>query len=445
MISRKLPLHLAAGTLALAMAIAAAPAATWAQPTPGRLFRFSSCFTCAQHYPTVAGNATGDFLGTWLEVRDVVSEGVFSRAFNALQAPFGNDFEVAPGAPGDPPQFDGAAAADSQGNFVVVWASVAQDQSTILAQRFDPQGNALGGEIEVASNPASSPTTPSEVKPAVAAAPRGGFVVAWVSLVTGGEVPGPPRVMVRSFDATGAASGPAVQASIGAALADRPSLCVSATGRIHAAWTFTDQLLPFQATPVGVIVRRLSPAGVPLEGEQVVAPALDSETSVAIACGHGNTYVVAWQTAQPPAVSGSDIVVRRFTRRGRAVGTPSVLNQQVDQDQKNPALTVDPSGAFVAVWEGDAGGVIGVRGRRFGGDLTPLSDEFVVYNAGKGLFPLLRPAVSAVGPGNGFVVAMDAPEGIVGRLFSVSGSQAAAAAVEGGGTTGNGRGAGGLW
>jgi hypothetical protein len=461
MISRKLPLHLAAGTLALGMAIAA-PAATWAQPTPGHPFRFSSCSTCLQHYPTVAGNAAGDFLGTWVEVRDIVTQGVFSRTFNATRAPFGDDFEVAPGAPGDPPQFDGAAAADSQGNFVVVWASVAQDQSTILAQRFAPQGNPLGGEIEVASNPASSPGTPSEIKPAVAAAPGGGFVVAWVSLVTGSEDPGPPRVMARSFAATGAASGPAVQVSTGAALADRPSLCVSGTGRIHAAWTFTDQLQPFQATPVGVVVRRLSPAGVPLGPEQVVGPALDSETSVAIACGRGNTYVVAWQTAQPPAVSGSDIVVRRFTRRGRAVGAPFVLNQQVDQDQKNPALAVDSSGAFVAVWEGNAGGAAGARGRRFGGDGTPLSDEFVVYNPGNGLFPLLRPAVSILGPGNAFVVAVDAPEGIVGRIFSVSGARPAAAAAdagaglagleavaveggEAGGTTGNGRGAGGLW
>src|SRR5579864_98945 len=147
MASRKLPLHLAAGTLALGLAIAA-PAVIWAQPQAGRLFRFSSCFTCSQHYPTVAGNAAGDFLGAWLEPRDVISEGVFSRTFNAGLTPFGNDFEVAPGAPGDPPQSDGAAVADSQGNFVVTWASLADGQSVILAQRFDPKGNPLGGEIQ---------------------------------------------------------------------------------------------------------------------------------------------------------------------------------------------------------------------------------------------------------------------------------------------------------
>jgi hypothetical protein len=468
MIIRKLPLHLAAGTLALGIAIAA-PAAAAAQPTPGRLFRFSSCFTCSQHNPTVAGNAAGDFLGTWLEPRNVISEGVFSRVFNAKLTPFGNDFEVAPGAPGDPPQFDGAAVADSQGNFVVAWASQADGQSVILAQHFDPQGNPLGAEIEVASDPGSGPGTPSDSKPAIAAAPGGGFVVAWVSLVTGDDPPGPPRVMARRFDATGAASGPAVQLSTSAALTDRPSLCVSSTGRVHVAWTFTDELLPFQASPVGVVVRRLSPAGVPIGPEQVVSPAVDSESSLAIACGRGNTYVVAWQTAQAPAVSGSDIVVRRFTRLGRAVGTPFVLNQLVDQDQMNPALAVDSSGAFVAVWEGNPAGVHNVRGRRFAGDLTPLSNEFAVYNAGQGTFAALRPAISILGAGSGFVVAVDSPGGILGRIFSSSGAQSAANAanaaenaetaeavdaaaaalaadvVDGSGTTGNGRGAGGLW
>ncbi|HVR06599.1 MAG TPA: hypothetical protein VMW75_01005 [Thermoanaerobaculia bacterium] len=454
MASRKLPLHLAAGTLALGLAIAA-PAVIWAQPQAGRLFRFSSCFTCSQHYPTVAGNTAGDFLGAWLEPRDVISEGVFSRTFGSGQTPFGNEFEVAPGEPGQPPQFDGAAAADSQGNFVVVWASMADDQSTILAQRFDPKGNALGGQVEVASDPAPSPNTPSDFKPAVAAAPGGGFVVAWVSLVSGDQTPGNPRVMARIFNGADAPSGPAVQLSTSAALSDRPSLCVSGTGRVHAAWTFTNLILPFQASPIGVVVRRLSPAGVPLGPEQVVAPPLDSESSVAVACGAGNTYMVAWQTAQPPAVSGSDIVAQRFTRLGRAVGGHIVLNEVADGEQRNPALIADSTGAFVAVWEGNPGGVNGVRGRRFGGNGAPLSDEFSVYNAGQGDFSVLRPALASVGTKSGFVVAVDGPGGVVGRVFSVTGTGVAAtdladagpeaAAVDGSGTTGNGRGSGGLW
>jgi hypothetical protein len=460
MSSRKLPSHLAAGTLALAAAALAlaAPAAVRAQlPKSGRPFLLSSCFTCAQHHPTIAGNAAGDFLASWVEPVSGLSEGVFARFFQAAQAPLGDDFQVASGGPGSPPQFDGAAAADSKGNFVLAWASIVDDQSTILAQRFDAKGNPLGGQIGVAADSASSPSSPADFKPAVAATPDGGFVVAWVSLANGDQPSDSPRVMMRAFDSTGAASGPAVQLNTGLALGERPSVCVSATGRVHAAWTFADVLLPFQPSQVGVVVRRVAPGGAPVGPEQVVAPAVDSETSVAVGCGPGNTYVVAWQTAQPPAAAGSDIVAQRFTRRGRAVGGTFVLNQLTDGDQKNPALAFDSTGALVAVWEGNPGGVAWVRGRRFAGDGTPLSDEFRVYNAGRGYLNPMRPALSLLGSGGGFVVAVDGPGGLVGRAFSVDASAGGSAtaeagpsiaiAVDGGAAaaTGNGHGAGGLW
>jgi hypothetical protein len=448
MLSRKLPSHPAAATLVLAATLAlslslAAPVATRAQlPRSSRPFLLSSCFGCPQHNPAIAGNAAGDFLAAWVEPVSGVSEGVFARFFNAPAAPLGDDFQVASGAPGSPPQFDGAAAADSQGNFVLAWASIVDDQSTILAQRFDARGNPFGGQISVASDAASSPATPADFKPAVAATPDGGFVVAWLSLSNGDQPSGSPRVMMRAFDSTGAASGPAVQLSTGLALGDRPSVCVSATGRVHAAWTFADIVLPFQPSPAGVVVRRMAPGGVPIGPEQVVAPAVDSETSVAIGCGLGNTYVVAWQTAQPPAVAGSDVVAQRFTRRGRAVGGPFVLNQLTDGNQKNPALVFDPTGAFVAVWEGNPGGVAWVRGRRFASDGTPLSDEFRVYNGGRGFLSPMRPALSGLGTGSGFVVAVDGPGGLIGRVFSLD---ASAAGAGGAAATGNGRGAGGLW
>jgi hypothetical protein len=444
---RKLSSYLAAGALALGAATAAPPVSS-AQPQPGRLFLLSSCSNCVQHLPTVAGNAAGDFFASWQELRNVVHQDVVGRVFDASQTPLGDEFPVDRAAAGvGPPQFDGAAATDANGNFVLVWTTIADDQSAILAQRFDANGNPRGGPIEVASDPASSPSTPTDFNPAIAATPDGGFVVAWVSLVTGDQPPGPPRVMSRRFGASGAPTGPAVQLSTGLALGDRPSICVSATGRIHAAWTFADAFHPFEPSLAGVAVRRLSAVDVPFGPEQVVAPALASDARVAISCGPVNSYVVAWHTDQPPAASGTDIVAQRFNRRGRAVGGPFLVNQIADQNQKNPALFHDPTGAFVVVWEGNPGGVNGVRGRRFGGDGTPLSDEFRVYNAGRGDLSPLRPAISGLGVKGGFVVVGDAPFGVVGRVFSLPepGSAAAAVTVEAGASTGNGRGAGGLW
>jgi hypothetical protein len=99
-----------------------------------------------------------------------------------------------------------------------------------------------------------------------------------------------------------------------------------------------------------------------------------------------------------------------------------------------------------------------VRGRRFAANGTPLSTEFLVLNAGQGESFPLRPAISGVGSGSGFVVVADDSGEILGRVFSVTGTGAAGAVaaeavvdagagagVDGAGTTGNGRGASGLW
>ena len=117
MVSRKLPSYPAAGRLAaaaLALALGvAAPAASRAQlPRSSRPFLVSSCFTCAQHYPTVAGNAAGEFLAAWVEPINIVGQGVFARLFQGAGSPLGDEFQVGPGTPGSPPQFDGAAAAE---------------------------------------------------------------------------------------------------------------------------------------------------------------------------------------------------------------------------------------------------------------------------------------------------------------------------------------------
>jgi hypothetical protein len=454
MSSRELSSNLAAGALALGI-LAALPAVSRAQsPQPGPLFHLSSCTGCAEHGPVVAGNGAGDFLTAWDAETNLVQQEVMGRLFDGPNTPLGGDFEVqAALAEPPPPQFDAAAATDAQGNFILTWATLADDESRILAQRYDAKGNPLGAEILVAADAAGSPSTPADFKPAVAATPDGGFVVAWVNQPSDPAAGPTPRVMSRRFAAGGAAVGAAVQVSTGLAMGERPSLCVSFTGRVHVAWTFADAYHPFEPNLAGVVLRRFEVGDVPTGPEQVVAPALDSASSAAISCGPGNNFVVVWQTAQAPAVSGSDIVAQRFTRRGRALGAPFLVNQLTDREQKNPALATDASGNFVVVWEGNPYGVNGVRGRRFTAWGQPLSDEFLVFRAGRGDLTVLRPAIAATGAGGGFVVVVDAAGGVFGRHFTAAASARAAVAAGGpgaaeaaaGASTGNGRGAGGLW
>src|SRR5258708_38662846 len=143
MTPRKLSSSLAAGALVLGT-IAAAPSVAAAQPRPGHLFRLSSCIACSQHYPTIAANAAGDLIASWLEPVNLVSEGVFGRLFNPALTPLGADFDLASAAVSGPPEFDCAVAADKAGNFGVAWAAIGSDQSPIPGQRSGDPGHPSG-------------------------------------------------------------------------------------------------------------------------------------------------------------------------------------------------------------------------------------------------------------------------------------------------------------
>jgi PKD repeat protein len=69
-------------------------------------------------------------------------------------------------------QSESALAMDSTGNFVVTWLASASGTNSIVARRFDGQGNALTGEMTVAS-------TNVTANGSVAIAPNGGFLADW--------------------------------------------------------------------------------------------------------------------------------------------------------------------------------------------------------------------------------------------------------------------------
>jgi hypothetical protein len=87
----------------------------------------------------VAADSAGDFVVAWQsETQDGSSYGVFGQRFASSGAPLGSEFRVNTYTANY--QNRTAVAADSPGNFVVVWASDIQDGSGpgIFGQRFGP-------------------------------------------------------------------------------------------------------------------------------------------------------------------------------------------------------------------------------------------------------------------------------------------------------------------
>ncbi len=135
-----------------------------------------------QYHPSVAVDPDGSFVVVWRSEgssgSDVDGFSIQGRQFAADGSPLGSEFQInsyTTGRQGSP-----WVAADTVGNFVVVWDSDWSNGPdpyvSIQGQRFAADGSPLGSEFQV-----NSYTTGGQTHPMVSADPAGNFVVVWSS------------------------------------------------------------------------------------------------------------------------------------------------------------------------------------------------------------------------------------------------------------------------
>ena len=151
----------------------------------GPEFRVNTYTTNTQAYPFVAADAaTGNFVVVWnsVQVEDGSAYGVFGQRYASTGAPLGPEFRVNTYTTDS--QSVSSVAVDSSGSFVVVWNSYTQDGSHfgVFGQRYDSTGAPLGPEFRV-----NTYTTNAQSNPSVAADSSGNFVVVWNSYTQDGS------------------------------------------------------------------------------------------------------------------------------------------------------------------------------------------------------------------------------------------------------------------
>ncbi|HEV7667537.1 MAG TPA: hypothetical protein VGS22_03370 [Thermoanaerobaculia bacterium] len=387
------------------VAFAAAPAKA------GPPFSLSSCSDCQQREPKVAVAPAGDFVAAWTGEGNEGLAGVPGRSFKADGTAVGSDFAFVGSDSSAAKDVDLAA---SRNDVVAVWA----ENDRIYAQRLGFAGDRIGSPIQVSIDDAGGLSISRHLKPAVARAADGSFVVAWVRFVLG-TGSGNPEILVRRFDAQGLPKTGQVKINSGFANDSRPDLCIDTANRTIAVWSNVDTFEPFLSTKKGVSARRLGPNLAPLEAERVIAPPRARESTAAISCGKGSTYVIVWETDQNPATDRGDLLARRFSRIGRPLGT-SVVNGAQDGIQRHPTVAYEPSGAYTVAWtsdgDGNADADAGIVARRFSAAGVPLSGDFLVA-AGTDRH-LGLPAIAYAGNGSAVIVWQNSLTGVFGQRFS---------------------------
>jgi hypothetical protein len=164
-------------------------------------YRVDSHSADIQVSPSIASDSAGNFTVAWVDLGLGSDQDMYAQRFDAGGTALGGEFLVNSYTTGIQASGRGAVAAAADGRSVVVWESSHQDGSGrgVFAQRYDAAGAPAGPEFLV-----NEVTANSQIRPVVASDAAGNFVVSWIGPhPTGGGF----SILARRFDADGNAQG----------------------------------------------------------------------------------------------------------------------------------------------------------------------------------------------------------------------------------------------
>lgn len=205
--------------------------------------------------------ADGRLVITWHSYgQDGSGTGVFGRVFNPDGTSSMSEFLINETTAGNQHAVRSASLPD--GGFVVVWKSQTGSAYSIMARRFDADGNPMEAEHRVDTAAAADRDGPS-----VLALPDGGYVVSWG---TAGSVDGSGGSgRARQFDANGDPTGPEFQVNtFTPGEQGSPEATVLGDGGYLMAWSSDSQ----DGSGLGVYGQRFAADGTRIGGEFRISP-----------------------------------------------------------------------------------------------------------------------------------------------------------------------------
>ena len=328
--------------------------------------------TSTQAGPDLAIDPVGRFVVVWTSNGssgdDSSSTSIQAQRFDAAGDPLGGEFQVnsyTTGTQGD--LYGGpSVATDASGNFVVVWSSVNDAfASSVKGQLFTASGTRFGEELRIDTSDFGFQDQPS-----VAMAANGSFVVAWQSgyyilPVVGtrsgsstGSNPGSNtgsnymQVRARRFAPGGQPLGDDFAVSTDTSHEQvRPDITMSADGRFVVVWQSGGYFGAPDGSNVSIRARLFDAAGNPQSGDLAVNTyTTGSQVDPTVAFEGDGRFLVTWSSNSSADGEGG-IFGQAFEAGGVPAGAELQLNAFTTSIQRSPAIA-SRGGRSVVVWEG---------------------------------------------------------------------------------------------
>ena len=252
----------------------------------------------------------------------------------------GSEFRANTTLPGI--QFDQSVAALGSGGFAIAWSAEAGDGNGygIAVQRFDANGNRVGGQTQV-----NTTVTRNQLEPSIAALPSGGFVVTWAdeSNAASSDVRG------RIFDSGGNALGPDFLVNtVTANHQSYPNVFGLPGGGFVVSWADAGDTSNL-ATAYNVRAQIFDSSGARVGGEFAVHSSLAGVQTrpTGIALGAGN-FLILWSH-----IEGGEYDVRGqiFDSVGNRIGAEFQIPANAAGGESGPDVAALPNGGFVVSWQ----------------------------------------------------------------------------------------------
>jgi hypothetical protein len=345
------------------------PRGAAAQGNPlGPEFRVNTYTTSYQVGGSVAADSSGNFVVVWSsQGQDGSSTGVFGQRYASSGTPLGPEFRV--NTYTTTGQNGGSVASDPSGNFVVVWTDYGQGISYdgwwaggVFGQRYASSGVPLGSEFRVNTH-----TAYNQRAGAAATDASGNFVVVWESFEGFGSG---WSVFGQRYASSGTPLGSEFLVMSGSS----PSVATDPSGNFVVVWTGGD------GSGFGVFGQRYASSGAPLGPDfRVNTYTAGNQRVSCIATDASGNFVVAWLSRDQDG-SNYGVFGQRYAGSGTPVGPEFRVNTHTTGSQGYPSVAADPSGNFVVGWNSDNqdGSNVGVFGQRYASSGAPLGPEFRV-------------------------------------------------------------------
>ena len=360
----------------LALVLAAHPANA-DSPTPapqGAEFQINTFTTGDQRGPAVAGDPGGSFVVVWDTPTASPSGNIQARRYAADGSALGGEITVNSSTAS---HVRPSAAMADDGDFVVVWASNIWPLPwlTVEGRRFAADGSPQGAQFQV--NTLVMGPAEYQLRPAVAAAADGSFVVAWQAA---------SAILVRRYGSDGSAQGAEFQINTHPTGGQNPlAVAAAPNGDFVVVWT-SNGSPGTDASGLSVQGRRYGSDGSAL-GDQFQINTFTAGTQIIgdVAAAANGDFVVVWSSDGSPGTDtgGMSVQGRRYASDGSAQGDQFQINTYTTNTQIDPEVSAAADGDFVVVWlsygsPGTDTSEYSVRGQRFAANGSARGAEFQV-------------------------------------------------------------------